>query len=87
MRLIDRHLDLSQPDPPVRDSEYRVSHVIGHMRTLGARPHLTDQICADLGIPVDAVLASFAYHIGNRPEIEQAIEDRNTAYQDELGNE
>ena len=85
MRFIEGHLDLSEPDPPIRGFEsIRVSHLVAHPTNPEA-PRL-QQVAHDFGIPKDAVFAAISYYLRNRSEIELAIENRNTAYQDELGN-
>ena len=89
MKLIDQYLDLSQADPPLRVMpSIRVSHIVAHSR-VSVVQYAADQVAADFGIPKDAVFAAWSYYLKgpkSRNEIELAIENRNTAYQDELGN-
>ena len=84
MRFIEGHLDLSESDPPIIGTTLRVSHLVAHP-TPPEVPRL-QQVADDFGIPRDAVFAAVAYYLRHRNEIELAIENRNTAYQDELGN-
>ena len=86
MKLITQYLDLSQADPPLRSMpSIRVSHIVAHTR-IDPRRIDSQQVATDFGIPRDAVFAALSYYLKCRQEINRAIENRNTAYQDELGN-
>ena len=85
-RLVQEHFDTTKPDPPLRVMpSIRVSHILAHPRTDPYRSG-SEEVAGDFGIPREAVLAAWSYYLRNRWEINTAIEARNDAYQEELGD-